>query len=95
VKVISRETGTTGGHPDLTLEDKNGSSIVVEAKDETAKSIDQITDYMRAMQQRDPGKHVRGVIVCPDATPRLIRNAEQAGISVYFYMGKFHIRRHL
>jgi len=41
-------------------------------KDETAneKALVQAMDYVRAAQQQNPGKEVKGAIVCPDATPR-------------------------
>jgi hypothetical protein len=94
-RLVSRKAATEGGHPDLVLEDRGGNLVVVEVKDETAneKALVQAMDYVRAVQQQNPGKQVKGAIVCPHATPRLMRNAEQTGISIYFYMGKFHVRR--
>jgi hypothetical protein len=93
LKFIRREMITRAGHIDLLFENGNGDLLVVELKDETAKSIDQVMDYVRTTEQENPGRRVRGAIVCPGAEPRLLRNAIQGGILIYMYVGKFHIKR--
>src|ERR1019366_7919 len=76
MKVIDggKEKAVAAGRIDITAEDKQGNTVVIEIKAGTAdyKAIGQLLSYMGDLMTDGNGKQVRGILVAGEFSPRAV-----------------------
>jgi RecB family endonuclease NucS len=92
MKVIDggKEKTVASGRIDITAEDKQGNTVVIELKAGTAdhKAIGQLLSYMGDLM--NDGKQVRGILIAGDFSPRAIAAARAVpGIVLRQYAFQF------
>jgi RecB family endonuclease NucS len=92
MKVIDggKEKTVASGRIDITAEDKQGNTVVIELKAGSAdhKAIGQLLSYMGDLIE--DGKQVRGILIAGDFSPRAIAAARAVpGIALRQYAFQF------
>jgi RecB family endonuclease NucS len=95
---IGSEFWCGGSHLDILAEDRYGGLVAIEIKLKMGlpAALGQLLGYMASIRRmpRFYGRHLRGLIVCQDATDLLLTAAEdQRNISVYEWTNQLTINR--
>ncbi|WP_348264552.1 endonuclease NucS [Telmatobacter sp. DSM 110680] len=86
----NKEKRVRSGYIDITAQDKNGATVVIELKAVEADrdAVGQLLAYMGDLMS-DGGRSVRGILVAPSFSPRATSAAHAARVELKRYSVKF------